>query len=42
MKKNYKIIFPLIILVFLLIVVYFVEIPSPSRIVSEEYKLEIK
>jgi len=42
MKKSYKIIFSLIILTFLLIAVYLIEIPSPTKIITEDYKLEIK
>ena len=42
MKKIYLILFTLVIVVFLLIGLYFVKIPSPSKLISEEYKLIVK
>lgn len=39
MKKIYFVIFPIIMLVILLISMYFIDIPSPSRLITEEYKL---
>ena len=42
MKKHYFIIFTIIILVILLISMYFVNIPSPSKLITEDYKLIIK
>tara|TARA_Y100001970_G_scaffold48664_1_gene61720 strand:- start:96 stop:224 length:129 start_codon:yes stop_codon:yes gene_type:complete len=42
MKKNFFIIFPIIILIFLIISLYFVNIPAPSKLVTEEYKIELE
>jgi len=42
MKKNFFIIFPVIILIILFLSLYFVNIPAPSRLIQEEYKLELE
>jgi len=42
MKKIYIIFFTIVIVVLLLIGLYFVKIPSPSKVISEEYKLIVK
>ena len=41
MKKNYFVIFS-IIMAILLLTLYFVDIPSPSAEIKETYDLEIK
>jgi uncharacterized protein YneF (UPF0154 family) len=42
MKKIYLILFTIAIIIFLLIGLYFVKIPSPSKLISEEYKLIVE
>ena len=42
MKKTYLILFALIFVIFLLIALYFVDIPSPSKLVTEDHTLNIK
>jgi len=42
MKKIYLILFTIVIVIFLLIGLYFVKIPSPSKLIFEKYKLIIK
>jgi len=42
MKKKYLILFTIVIVVFLLIGLYFVKIPSPSKLISEDYELNVK
>jgi len=32
----------MVVVVFLLLGLYFIEIPSPSKLISEEYKLIVK
>ena len=42
MKKNYFILFALIISVILFFSLNFIKIPSPSSLIKEEYQLEIQ
>jgi len=42
MKKNYIILLPIIILVFFFVIMSFIDIPSPSAIITENYELNIK
>ncbi len=42
MKKVYLILIILIIIIFFLIISSFIDIPSPSKLINEEYKIEIK
>jgi len=42
MKKNYIVLFPVIILICFFIIMYFIDIPSPSVIITENYELNIK
>ena len=42
MKKNYIVLFPVIILICFFVIMSFVDIPSPSTIISENYELNIK
>ena len=42
MKKNYIILFPVIILVLFFVILYFIDIPSPSAIITENYEMNIK
>lgn len=43
MKKNYYfILLPLIITLIILIMLYFVDIPNPSKFVVEDFKLKLK
>ena len=42
MKKIYFILFSLVILVILFVSLYFINIPSPSKLITEVYKLSIK
>ncbi len=42
MKKNYIFLFSAIILICLFVIMYFIDIPSPSLIITENYELNIK
>ena len=42
MKKIYLLITALIIFVIIILSLLFVDIPSPSKLISESYELEIK
>ena len=42
MKKKYLLITALIVLILIFSSAYFVDIPSPSKLISEDYQLEIK
>ena len=40
MKKKYLLISVLIILIMIFLTIFFVEIPSPSKKISENYQME--
>ncbi len=42
MKKYYIVLFPLIILICFLLIIYFIDVPSPSAKITENYELNIK
>jgi len=42
MKKNYLITLSFLILSGLLLILYFVEIPSPQKLLDEKYNLNIQ
>ncbi len=42
MKKNYIVLFSVIILICFFMILYFIEIPSPSSVITENYELNIK
>ena len=42
MKKNYFILFGLIIVVILFVSLNFIKIPSPSSLIKEEYQIKIQ
>ena len=42
MKKKYIVLFPLIILICFFVIMYFIDIPSPSTIITENYEINIK
>jgi len=42
MKKFYFTLFPLFIMVISALILFFVNIPSPSKLIVEEFKISIK
>ncbi len=42
MKKTYLLSFILSIIIFFLILLSFIDIPSPSKLINEEYTIKIK
>lgn len=42
MKKIYILIVLMIFLLIIIGILFFIDIPSPSKIINEEYKIEIK